>query len=122
MLQSDYFQPFTANHVFQYIAGANGRQLVYVPYKNQAGSWCHCPQQGMHQHNIHHGSFVNDDDIRFNGIFFISVKGLSADIFSQKGAFQHTVNGLGFYTCGFAHALCRSSCGRRQHYLTALVF
>ena len=78
----------------------------------------------MHQTDIYHGHFIDDNNIGIQRIFFISVKmhatGTERAIFTGRGIiprhrtrvrdtgwhqFQHAVNGTGLITGSLSHSL-----------------
>ena len=62
------------NDIPQHISGANAGELVHIPHQDETGAHVHCPQQGMHQADVHHGHLIYDNDICIQRIFLISVK------------------------------------------------
>ena len=58
----------------QYISRTHAGELVHIPHQNEPGAHVHCPQQGMHEADVHHGHFIYDDDIGIQRILLISVK------------------------------------------------
>ena len=75
--------------------------------------------------NVYHRHFINNDHIRFQRVFRVSLKmyvPVVSSFFRQTTQFQKTVDRLGFIPGGFRHSLCRSSGRGRQSQLDALSF
>ena len=73
--------------------------------------------------DVHHGSLVDNDGVRVQGILLISLK-MHADrtlVPGHAGNFQQTVYRPGLIAGSLGHSLCRPSCRRSQkdlHLLT----
>ena len=72
-------QPYGVNDLAgydipQYIARSHRRQLIRVSYENQPCAADHRFGQCIHQKNIHHGHFIDDDHILLQRVFFIFAK------------------------------------------------
>ena len=117
MLQTDDLQPLTSYHILQHVSCPNGGKLVHIPDENDAGTAFHGPQESLHQGNIHHGTFIDDDDIGFDGVILVFIKGLAAVILADEIDAQHAMDGLGFYACGLRHPLGRPARGRCQNHI-----
>ena len=63
-----------SDNVLQHTARTDTWQLVDITHQDQSGSHTDSFQQGIHQENVYHGHFINDDHIRFQRIFFIPFK------------------------------------------------
>ena len=64
-------------------------------------------QQIVHQHDVHHGTFIQNQNIPFQWMLFVLL------IAFRRLIFQQTVNGLRLHSRGFRHAF-RCSAGRRR--------
>ena len=94
----------------------------------------------MHQADVYHRHFINNDHICIQRIFFIPVKmhaaGAKGGIFpgsiischgtgirdARRNQLQHSVNGTGLITGSFCHPLCRASGRCSQKDLHSLIF
>ena len=103
--ETDYGDSFGSNHIFQNIPGAHTGKLVGVAHQNQGHLFWDCFQQVIHQHHIDHGTFIQDQDITFQRMFFvflISFRGL---------ILQQTVDGFCFHSRSFRQPFCCPPCG-----------
>jgi hypothetical protein len=60
--------------VAQHAARSHGRQLINIAEKDQVAARIDSAQQVIHQGQIDHRGFVDDDEIGFQWIFFIALK------------------------------------------------
>ena len=72
--------------------------------------------------NVHHGHFIDDDDIRFQRILFVSLKMAARRVLRAAGQFQHPVNCLGLTAGGLRHPLGCPPRRRRQTYFQPFIF
>ena len=69
----------------------------------------------MHKENIHHGHFIDNDHIRLQRIFLISLEGSLCPILRRRaGELQKPVNGHCLITGRLRHSLGRTARRRRQ--------
>ena len=57
-----------ADDIPEDIPGSYAGKLILISHKDQPGTGRHCQKQRMHQMDIYHGHFINDDHIRFQRI------------------------------------------------------
>ena len=114
-----------ADNVSQYIPGSYAWQLIFISYKNQPCAGSDGLKQRMHQKNIHHGHFINNDHIRIQRILSISVKmnSLIVMLFIRNTVqFQKPVDRLCFISGGLRHSFGRSACRRSKSKFCSLPF
>src|SRR5512138_86893 len=66
--------------VAQHAARSNGGQLIDIAEKNQMAARVDGAQQVIHQRQIDHGGFVDDDEIGLQWILFVALKAAVARI------------------------------------------
>ena len=82
------------------VAGADAGQLVRVADQDQPRSGRNGPQQGTHQHQVDHGSFIGDHAVRLQRM--IRVPGESPFLAAE---FQQAVDGFRLGARGLRHPL-----------------
>ena len=93
--QADHGETAAVNQIPQHISRAHTGQLVNIPHQDQAHAVRHSPQQCIHQEDIDHGAFIDNEHIPFQRILAV------ARIALRRLDFQQPVEGLGFYARGF---------------------
>ena len=110
-----------SDNVLQHTARTDTWQLVDITHQDQSGSHTDSFQQGIHQENVYHGHFINDDHIRFQRIFFIPFKGSCAAVVRRHPRqLQKPVDRHCLPTGGFRHPLGCAACRCRQKDLHVL--
>ena len=119
------------DHFRENSAGLHGRQLVFVPQKNEL---CPCRihrlQELLHHHQVHHGDFIKDNHGCRKRIAFPVKKVMRSfpvpQDFVQCAAFylqqcpvvvRRVPNGMDVSLQHFRHSLGRPAGGRPQHHL-----
>ena len=105
---------FADQNVAEHDARADAGQLIRVADHEEPRAGNERAQQRTHQKNIHHGHFVNNNNICFQWILRITIKmNRSSILFSFRKSiqFQKSVNGLRLIAGGFCHSFC-STAGR----------
>ena len=102
--------------VVQHTPRADTGQLIRIADQDQSRSRLDCPQECRHQHTVHHGCLVNDDDLLLQQILLVAAEATTPAIL-VKAHLQQTVNGLRLAGSGLGQALCRSAGGRSQRNL-----
>ena len=93
VFQTDNGHGAAADYVLEHGAGAHAGQLVHVPHQDQPAAQGQGLQQVVHEHDVHHGGFVHDHRIGFQGIVLIpSPEGIPLPVGS---VFQQPVHGEG---------------------------
>ena len=109
---------------FKTFPGPDAGELIHITYQNQPGSHVDSSQKGVHQADIHHRHFINNDHVCIQGILFIPVKThtrcgiaggcvISGTGYPDGNQLQHAVNGSGLPAGSFGHAL-GCAAGRRS--------
>ena len=96
--------------VSEHVASTDTRQLVHVAYKQEAHVSRDGLQQGVHQYDVNHRAFVDDECVALQRVLVVALVALG------RVELQQPVNGLGLHASGFGHALGGSAggCGKED--------
>ena len=97
----------------EHVPGADARQLVYIPDKDEPHSVRHGFEQVVHQEDVNHRALVHYEGISREGVIGIALVSVLGVVL------EHPVDGLGLHSRGLAHPLGRTSRGSCQKYLHA---
>ena len=123
--QLHHIKGFGRDQITQNVARTYTRKLVGITHQNQAGSRVHGTKKRVHQVNVYHGHFINNDGIRIQRILLVALKVHAGSIFivrRNSGQLQKPVNGARLVAGGFCHTLSRTSGRCRQKNLHLLLF
>lgn len=109
-LQPDDRYGVRLDEVFEDGACTDAWKLVDVADENDARGIGHCNEERPHEHEIDHGSLVDNEYSRWEGIFFIAHEG--AVLFALVSVFEESMNCFGVAGGCFAQSFGGSS-GRR---------
>ena len=76
----------------------------------------------IHQGHVYHGHLIQNHHIRFQRMFFISLKDLLTTVGNTKLNLQQTMYRFCLSPGGFSHTLCRTTCRCRQHEFFMILF
>ena len=120
IFQPDDGHSTAADDVLEHGARPHAGQLVHIPHQDQPAAQGQRFQQVVHEHDVHHGSFVHNDCVRFQGIVLIpSPEGIS---FSVGCVFQQPVDSERRLSGTFCQPFGRPSRGGRQEDLAPGLF
>ena len=93
--QLDDRKAFAVNQIPKYISCSDRGQLIYVSDQNQRHAVRHSLQQIVHQHDINHGAFINNQHIALQRVLLISL------ITFRRLDLKQAVDGLRLHPCRF---------------------
>ena len=117
--QAHHRRRFRTDDVLQHRARPHRRQLVDVADQDHPAAVRRRPQQIIHQQDIHHRHFVDDDHIGVDWVFLVAAEHRPAAA-PRSGGFEQPVHGQGLPPRRLRQAFRRPSGRRRQHDLAAL--
>ena len=68
------------DEIGQHLARAYGRQLIGIPYHQQSRFGWQGLEDGVHQGNVDHGAFIQDQQIDIEGILFFAFEAATLGI------------------------------------------
>ncbi len=107
--QHDFGNRAGIDQIAEHAARPHRRQLIDVADENQMAMRIDRAQQMIHQGEIHHRRFIDDDEVRFQRIILGALKAAFARI-----EFEQTMNRHRFFAGAFGHALGGAPGRRRQ--------
>ena len=116
MVQSDDRYGTTVDDLLEHSSRTYRRQLIRITNQNQSGIRWYCSKQPVCQEGVHHGDFVNQDQIRVEHSAF-----RQRSIFSRLNT-QSFMDRGSRKSGGLLHPLSRLSCRRTAYYRRIRIF
>ena len=100
-----------AQDILQHGAGPHGRQLVHIAHEDDMAALRHRREEVLHEHDIHHRDFVEDDDIGVQWVVLVPREHATTRTALR---FQQAVHSHGLTARCLGHALGRTARGSAE--------
>src|SRR5450631_259194 len=112
--QSDHGYGAGRDYIREHLPRPHGGELVNIANDQESGGGRHSLDERLHQHDVHHGSFVDNQQVAIERIVVAALEPTRLRI-----DFEQPVNGFGLETRCFGHPLGGAPGGRTKQELHA---